>query len=120
MERKLYKEAVDKYKKALNLSSRPNLFAKTGFCYMRLNNFDSSQYYYQMVEKIEPKKLIPKMALLQLFEKTKDTTLIMNKAKEIIDLPMNIVTKRGIEIKEYATNILKKIDSISATKILDN
>jgi O-antigen ligase len=113
MARKQFIMAAIQYEKALETCSRPNVFAKCGYSYRMLKNYDSSKYYCQIVQDMEPDKLIPRMALLQLYQQMGDTIQIQLKAKEIIQLPMRVITKRGIEIKKYAKNTIAKIDSIN-------
>lgn len=112
MQRRQYSFAISQYKQALNSCSRTDVFAKTGFCYRMLQRYDSSEHYYQLVQDIEPQKLIPRMALLQLFQQKKDTIRILKKANEIIELPVRIVSRRGQQIKEYARVTIEKIDSV--------
>jgi O-antigen ligase len=111
MQRRQYAFAISQYKQALNSCSRTDVFAKTGFCYRMLQQYDSSEHYYQVVQDIEPQKLIPRMALLQLFQQKRDTIQVLKKANEIIELPVRIVSRRGQEIKEYARLTIAKIDS---------
>jgi tetratricopeptide (TPR) repeat protein len=104
--------AIQQYRYALQTCSRTNVFAKCGLCFLMLRQYDSSEYYYQMVQDIEPRRLIPRLALLQLYQQKKDTVQIVKKAKEIIEMPVWIVSQKGILIKEYAKKTIEKIDSI--------
>lgn len=110
--RKQFSLALIHYKQALKTCSRPVVFAKCGYVHSIIKNYDSSRHYYQIVQDIEPGKLVPRMALLKLYQQAKDTSLIISKANEIVDFPMKVVTKKGSEIKAYAKDIINKIDSI--------
>lgn len=116
MAKRLFGKAIVQYKEALKSCSRPNVFAKCGFCFRILKQYDSSEYYYRQVQYIEPQKLRPRMALLQLYQQKRDTIKAEAKAKEILAMPMQIVSKRGVEIKDYAKKILDKIDSVKNSK----
>jgi hypothetical protein len=101
-----YAPALVQYLAAAKSCSFPSVLSKTGYCYQQLHKYDSSQYYYQLVQNMQPYAYVPRMALLKLYEQEKDTPQILQKAQEIIGMPTKIKSERVDEIKAYAKKIL--------------
>ncbi len=51
-----YRPALTQYLQGLEMSSRPDLLLKCGYCYQQLRLYDSSRYYYTLVGNMLPYK----------------------------------------------------------------
>lgn len=102
---KQYQQAVSEYSQALKSTSNPDVFLKSAFCYQQLSIYDSSEYYYKIVQDMEPKRLIPQVGLLKLYQQKSDTVMVFNKANQILAMPAKINSPKVIEIKNYADSI---------------
>ncbi|HRF24426.1 MAG TPA: O-antigen ligase family protein [Chitinophagaceae bacterium] len=100
--------AFSQYHMAIRNSSNPDLYAKLGLCAQLLNKYDSSEYYFSIVKKMQPHKFLPRYALLKLYQQSKDTIKEMELAKEIVQMPTKIRNKKTDQIKAYATSIIRK------------
>ncbi len=103
---KQFDKALLQYKSALTNSSSPNVFSKVGFCYQYLNQYDSSEYYYTLVQNMQPYKFYPKLTLLKLYLLKQDTAMIKSKATEIKEMPIKVRSPKVQYIKRYADSIL--------------
>ena len=78
---------------------------------------------------MEPKRLIPQVGLLKLYQQKNDTVMVFNKANQILAMPAKINSPKVIEIKNYADSIRrlwrpkslapyknKNIDTLNSTK----
>jgi O-antigen polymerase len=106
---KKYGIAIKQYKMALATSSDPDIFGKTAYCYQMEKQYDSSEYYYNLMATMQPSRLIPKLAILKLYEEKKDTLLIITKATEIKNAYVKIKNAKAYGIKAYADSILKSV-----------
>ena len=104
-----YRRALGQYLLALNKTSSPDIFVKCGNCYKSLYTYDSSEYYYGVAKKIEPYKFSHQFAFLQLFEQKKDTVRILQKANEIIGMPIKIESQKVDNIINYAKALKSKL-----------
>ena len=59
-----------------------------------------------MIEKLQPYKYAPRMALLKLYELKKDTVSITSKAREIIAMPVKVPSAEVDRIKSEAVKWL--------------
>jgi len=110
MRLKQYNEAIHQFNLALGVSSGIDLLTKTGYCYQQIGNFDSSEYYLKIAQKIQPHRFYPRLVLLHLYEKQKNTPLMLSTARTIVDQPVKVRSNAVYEIKQYAKHI---VDSIS-------
>jgi uncharacterized membrane protein len=104
-----YQKALPRYLLAAEKTSMPAVYSKIGFCYQKLNQFDSSQKHYFIVQNMEPQKLSPHLALLNLYHQKRDTGNLITEAKIIANMRIKIKNKRSVEIKNYADSILKSV-----------
>lgn len=107
--RKDFEHGKSEYLRALRLSSVPDFFIKTSYCYQQLKKYDSSIYYTSLAEKMQPYKLSYKLITLSIYIAMNDKTNIISKAKEIIRTPEKFESKKGQRMKAIADSILKKI-----------
>jgi O-antigen polymerase len=94
--------AIVQFKKALNSSSEPMLFLKTGVCYQMKKNYDSSKYFLKVAKNMQPQKLTPRLYLLNLYLDSKDTINAELTSREIIEMPVKVKNKKAVSIKQYA------------------
>lgn len=97
-----FQDAMLQFQYALQSTSRPAVLGKCGWCYGQLSNYDSARYYFKIIEKLQPHKYGPRMALLKLYEQQKDTSSIRLKAREIIMMPVKVPSKEVDIIKSAA------------------
>jgi hypothetical protein len=109
MKEKKLRPALDEYLKALETRCDPELFLKSGFCYQAGLQYDSSEYYYTIVKKMQPHKLGPRFYLLKLYEQKKDSISAKNMAIEIVKLPVKVRNRKAVQIKKYAKTVLDSL-----------
>lgn len=85
-----YIAAKSQYMLALQTTSRPDVLGKCGWCCGRLGQYDSAIRCFEVIEKLQPFKYAPRMALLKLYEQKKDTASIKSKAREIMAMPVKV------------------------------
>jgi O-antigen ligase len=103
-----YRPALSQYLMGLGTSSDPDLMIKCGYCYQLLHQFDSSQYYFTLVENMLPYKYAPRLALLKLYQQQGDEPMMKMVAEEIVDMPVKVESNEVVNIKSYARQILEK------------
>lgn len=94
--------AVLQYRRAGQTTSRPGVLGKCGWSYSQSGHYDSAAYYFKVLEKLQPYKYAPRMALLKLYELKKDTAAIKLKAREIMDMPVKVPGAEVDRIKSEA------------------
>jgi O-antigen polymerase len=104
-----YAAAKNQLLQALQTSSNPNVLGKIGWCYGKQQQYDSAAYYFKIIEKLQPYKFAPRMAMLQLYQQQKDTIMIKQKAQELINMPVKIPSAEVSKMKEYANKIMNDI-----------
>jgi O-antigen polymerase len=112
LEVKDFRYALAHFLLALKRSSKPELFAKSGYCYQLLNIYDSSEYYYKIASFMEPHKFIPHNALLKLYQQKKDTILLRAEATKILSMPVKVDGRRVMQIRQFADSVLKSLNII--------
>jgi len=113
---KQYGPALSQYLEATKTCSLPGVLSKCGYCYQQKALYDSSKYYYTLVQKMEPFKFAPHMALLQLYQLQHDTASILHAAQEIMQMPVKIESGRVDEIKAYASKAMHQITDTLVNK----
>jgi len=102
-----FKDAGFHYAQSLRTTSRPNVLGKYGWCLVKLKYYDSASYYFKTIEKLQPHKYAPRLALLKLYEEKKDTALIKIKAREIMAMPVKVPSREVEKIKAEAIRWLQ-------------
>lgn len=82
--------AKAQYTVALQTTSRPDVLGKCGWCCAQLGQYDSAVRYFEAIEKLQPFKLAPRMGLLKVYEKKRDTVSIKAIAREIMAMPVKV------------------------------
>jgi O-antigen polymerase len=113
IQEKDFEAAKKQFLRALTGSSREGLFAKIGYCFQQMEKYDSSEYYYRILENMTPHKFNPKFWSLKLYEQKMDSVMLYRKAREIINMPVKVDGERVQFIKNYASQIL---DSLNISK----
>jgi hypothetical protein len=103
-----FRMAVNEYRKAVENCSHPGLLFKCGVSYQKLNRFDSSNYYFQLLCRMQPYKFTPQFALLKLYEQSGDTLKVMEQAQYISTMPMRVPGREVFGMRSYARQVLKK------------
>ncbi len=106
--------AVQSYKLALTRSSDPELLLKTGYSYQRLSVYDSSEYYFKLARGLQPHRFIPRLRLLQLYAEKQDTTLLLQTANSILQMPVKVRSNKVSEIQQLARSAIGIYDRQSA------
>jgi O-antigen polymerase len=117
-EAKDYPNAIAAYRLAMQKTSNPDIFTKTGYCNQMLNRYDSSKILYTIAEDMQPYKYIPRMAMLKLYEQQKDTLNVLNKAREILSMPVKIKSRQIFGIKQYAASVVKHLNTGKTDSLL--
>lgn len=103
-----YQAAGTQYRTALQTTSRPGVLGKCGWCYGQIGLYDSAVAYFKIIEKLQPFKYAPRMALLKLYEQKKDTAAIKQKAREIMGMPVKVP---GEQVEKIKTEARKWLDN---------
>jgi O-antigen polymerase len=102
------KNAIEKYKSALNLQPYYQTYLLIGECYQKIKIYDSAAFYGNSANYHAPGRLKPKYFLMNLFAEVKDTINALRKAKEIIYSDLKIQTDAVVSYKNDATVLYKK------------
>lgn len=102
-----YVGALSKYAHATLLTSDPELYLKTGICYERLNRLDEAIKNYQQSAWLDPNRMEPRIALMRIYWKLKDTVNTVNTANEIITMPVKVASGRASYYQQQALNALR-------------
>jgi O-antigen ligase len=106
---KQFRPALQQYLQALHFSAKESIIGKIGYCYQQERRYDSSEYYFTILQNMVPSKFSPRMALLSLYEQKGDTTSMLSKATEIRDMPVKVESNEITQIKNYATSLLNQV-----------
>jgi len=107
MQTRNFHAAKSQYSKALQTTNRPNVLGKYGWCFGNLGQYDSASYCFRIIEKLQPYKYAPRLALLKLYEQQKDTASLKLKAQEIIGMPVKVPSEEIKKIKAEAVKWLQ-------------
>ena len=102
MQSRNWRAGMLQYRWAAQTTSNPNVLGKCGWSYAQLKQFDSAAYYFELIEKLQPYKYAPRVALLKLYEQKKDTVSIKLKAREIMSMPVKVPGADIDKIKQEA------------------
>ena len=79
-----YRNAVDKFLRALSITADPDIYLQAGYCYQQLQVTDSAIIAYTMAKNITPNKMTPVFALMKLYAGLKDSAHAMAMANKIM------------------------------------
>jgi O-antigen polymerase len=102
MQMRNYQAAKSQYCLALQTTTRPDVLGKCGWCFGQLGEYDSAFYCFKTIEKLQPYRYAPRMAMLKLYEQKRDTASAMLKAQEIIAMPVKVRNAEVDRIKSEA------------------
>lgn len=103
-----YRPALAHYLAAAGVCSEPGILSKCAWCYALESRYDSSRYYYTLVENMQPGMVGPRMALLNLYRRQGDSSAMRVKAAEIVAMPIRIKNARADTMRLLAQRILEE------------
>lgn len=101
-----FADAEAKYNRAKGLTSDPELYIKTAFCEQQLGHYPEAAKEYHVATLIEPGRLLPKIALMNLYWKMNDTARCINEANSIANTPVKIPSQLAFRYKQSALMML--------------
>ena len=110
MAEKDYVTAITLFDKAKAYTSDPEIFIRTALCYQKIGDYQSSESNYLFAEYVEPSRLSPKIGLMNLYWKEKDTIKAVAVAKQIINQKLKIPSREANHYKHQAQRLLKYLD----------
>jgi O-antigen polymerase len=93
-----YRNAVDKFMKALTITSDPDIYLQAGYSYQQLSLNDSAIRAYTMAKNITPNRMTPVFALMKLYTNLKDSAHAVAMANKIMIM---IPKRRSAETDFY-------------------
>jgi O-antigen ligase len=102
-----FRTALAHYLAAAGVCSEPGVLSKCGYCYELEKKYDSSRYYYTLVQNMRPDLVGPRMALLNLYRREGDSALIRQKASEIAGMRVKVKNLRSDTMQLIARKILE-------------
>jgi len=107
---KNYAAALIKYKQAITLISDPAIYSKLAQCYLKTGDYAHAENAFLTAAYIEPGRVAPRFALLNLYLKMNDTIKTVNEAKLIVDLTPKVPSQRVSNYKYHAMLIMNKLN----------
>ena len=104
-----YQAALNCFKKAQTLSSLPEIYAGTGVCYEKLEQYPQAIQQYETLVNLYPSKFSFRMMLLETYLKNKDTPKTITLAQEIIQLQPKIPSEKVNRYKNMCRILLKRL-----------
>nr|WP_236065602.1 O-antigen ligase family protein [Niastella soli] len=109
MNTKKYNEAIIQFNRAKNLVSYPNLYLKIGECYTSLQQYENARSCFLLAHNMEPSRLAPEYAMMQLSVSMKDSTTALAKAKLIINASSKTANARSLFYRQQAFEIIHRL-----------
>lgn len=116
VQQRAYRSATNAYCAALRHCTRPDILSKCGLCYQQLGMYDSSHYYYTLLRDMQPQRVAPRMALLQLYALRRDTPALRQQAVEIAAMPVKVRSREAAQMKQYAQRLIDSLLQQTAVK----
>lgn len=95
-----YKEAINTTHQVLSFVKTDKQYVFLSNCYYNLGNNDSANYYLQKALKLTPSNIENRYQLYLNYELQKDTTKMIQCAKEIKGIPLKFKTGKDAKIKK--------------------
>jgi O-antigen polymerase len=108
-EQKQYHAATILFNKAKAYTADPNLYMATGYCYANEQQFANAEKEFELAAYIEPNRLTPRHALLQLYLKRNDSTAALQQAKAIAAMQEKVPSAKAAQFKKEADQIIKQL-----------
>ena len=103
---KHYDAAIEKYKMALNYTSKPDLLMELGNCLTVRGRFSDAEQAFTLAENIEPHRFIPKYWLMKIYGFAKDTVNAKVKAQQIIAMKPKVESEKVAFYKRVAKKLI--------------
>ena len=104
-----YADARRDYARAMQYTINESLLGKTGYCYQREGRYDSSEYFFTLLQNAAPARFSPRMALLAMYQQKGDTAAMAAKAAEIVHMPVKVPGEEVEKIRTYASALLNQL-----------
>ena len=108
-ESKAYNNALLKFERAILVTSNPTVYYKLALCYEKTGDYDKAYQNLVIAGNIEPNRIAPQFALMNLYLKMKDTTNALLRAQYIVTMDTKIRSDRALQYKNQAYTFMKKI-----------
>jgi O-antigen ligase len=104
---KKYDLALDKYRKALNLTSSPEVYIRQGECLMETGQYNEAIQSCSTALNIAPSRLLPRYTLMKIHERQMDTVQVLRMAHELINQTPKGNSKNADFFKKEALKLIK-------------
>jgi len=104
---KKYSEALEKFKRAASLKSKPGTYLQMAMCYQKLGNSDSAIICNTFAKNMEPCRLMPVFSMMMLYRDKNDINNMVSMAKEIMTMPVKVRSRETDLFKMAANKVLK-------------
>ena len=101
-----YDSALQQYLLAARWSSLPAVLTKCGYCYQQKQVYEKGEYYYELVQNMQPAQFAPRMSLLNLYRLKGDSAKMYAKAQEIVNMPVKTENDQAETIIAYARKVV--------------
>jgi len=109
-ELKNYPEALMAFNRAKTFSSNPDLYFKSGLCHERSGNYSQAATDYLMAKNIQPARFKHRMALMNVYLKSRNAAAAGDMAQEILVLKPKIPSDKVRRYKSAARLVLKRLE----------
>jgi O-antigen ligase len=113
LKKKQYQMALEKFNKAITLTSNPNLYMLIGSCNVELKQYKEAGAAYQIASNIVPNRFAPRYALMKLYYKMNDLARARIAANELLALQPKVESQAVEFYKNEAQVLLNKSDRSS-------
>jgi O-antigen polymerase len=103
-----YINAVSYYNKAISLGSNPNYYFSLAKCYEKLGHNADAIIAYKIAINIQPNRLVPRLALMRLYQRNKLYASCVITAEEIISMNVKVPSSTTDSCKLIAQQVLLK------------
>jgi len=107
---KNFAAALIKYNQAILLTSDPAIYSKLAQCYIRTGDYSNAEKAFLIAKYIEPSRIAPRFALMNLYLKMNDTIKTVSEARDIVKLTPKISSQKASNYKYQAMMLMTKLN----------
>lgn len=109
---KHYDAAIEKYNKALDYTSNPEIYMELGNCLTKRAKFTEALQSYKIAENIEPHRFAPKYGLMKIYGFAKDYGNAKDIAQQIVAMNPKVESEKVEFYKKEARKLLVVSDKL--------
>ena len=104
---KHYDAAIEKYNKALDYTSNPDIYMELGNCLAKRAKFTEALQSYTTAASIEPHRFAPKYGLMKIYGFAKDSTNAKGVAQQIVAMNPKVESEKVEFYKKEARKLIE-------------